>query len=101
MHRTHAIKFIPKLTLVLIWLRSIALEWKPTEKDLKKSYFLKLETQLAKNNHFPDKQSTTAIIPTLAPNKALKKPKTLTSLLENTQMILLFKWSKAISHREM
>ena len=51
------------------------------QKALKTS-FLKVATQLAENNHFPEERATTAIVPALAPNKALKKPKTQTSLLE-------------------
>ena len=38
--------------------------------------------QLAENKHFPGEQATTALVPALAPNKALKKPKTQISLRE-------------------
>ena len=61
-------------------------EWTPTER-IKKTSFLKVATQLAENNHFPERL-TTAIVPALAPNKALKKPKTQISLLEKTSKTL-------------
>ena len=54
-------------------------EWTPAERIKKNTSFLKVATQLAENNHFPEER---AIVPALAPNKALKKPKTQTSLLE-------------------
>ena len=61
--------------------RKMVENWKPSER-IKKPSFLKVATQLAEGNHFPEERETTRTIPTLAPNRALNNPKTQTSLLE-------------------